>query len=103
MDLDLRIPSFERWIFTQRRLDGQGDPILPDPHVDEQCARAGAKLLLKELEEGGAGKKEAKKVLDQLAKAATKILRQVQRESAGGVEIAAKARGGGINHGRYVK
>ena len=102
MELDLRIPSFERWIFCQRRLDGQGDPILPDPHVQEQCARAGNRLLIKELEEGGAGKKEAHKTLDQLAKAATKVLRQVQREAGGGGCGGSGGGGRGPNHGKAM-
>jgi hypothetical protein len=114
LDLDLRIPPFERWAASQRRVDGQGgssDPILPDPRVQEAQAVAGRRLLRRELLESGAGKQEAGRLLEHVDKMAVKLLGQLHRSvtvgGAGsnsssvvgdaGVKVALEAR-----KGRYL-
>jgi len=81
LEMDLRIPPFERWLFSQHRADGSDDPILPDPRLEEEHAKAGRTLLRRELVEGGAGKSSAEKVMTDLNKTAIKLLGQVQRAS----------------------
>ncbi len=116
LELDLRIPPFERWAASQRREDGKGagagagtDPILPDPRVEEAQDQAGRRLLRRELLESGAGKQEVGRLLEHLDKMAVKLLGQLHRsvtssgEAAGGgggaaaVKVALEA-----GKGRYV-
>lgn len=82
LEMDLRIPPFERWLFSQHRTDGSDDPILPDPRLDEEHAKAGRTLLRRELVDGGASKSSAERVMSDLNKMAVKLLGRVQRASA---------------------
>ncbi|GAB5034068.1 phosphorylated ctd-interacting factor 1 [Nannochloropsis oceanica] len=82
LEMDLRIPPFERWLFSQHRIDGSDDPILPDPRLGDEHAKAGRTLLRRELVDGGVSKSSAEKVMSDLNKTAVKLLGQVQRASA---------------------
>lgn len=82
LGMDLRVPLFERWLFSQRPTDGTGDPILPDPRLNNEHERAGRHLLMRELIEGGASNDTAKRVIEQLNKTAVKLLCRIQRASA---------------------
>lgn len=84
LDLELRIPPFERWAASQHRADGKGaDPTLPDPRLQEQQAKDGRRLLRRELLESGAGKGEAGRLMEHLDKMAVKLLGQLHRSISG--------------------
>lgn len=104
LNLELRIPPFERWAASQHPVEGKGaDPVLPDPRVQDSIF--GRRLLARELVESGAGKHEVRRLLKDLDKTAVKLLGQLHRSTG---DASGSVGGGSVKvtfeaaKGRYV-